>query len=156
MKKFEYKLARLSRVRTVQEEIARAQWQGAEMVVRRSLAREQELGNAIAQAIAELGLAQAAPQLNPQHILQARQAIGFMDKQLAAQGRQTRVARIDADRLRVPWQKVRTEVEGLKRLEKKARDSFRVEREREEAKQSDEVAMERARRNNFPLTEERR
>ncbi len=156
MKKYQFKLARLARVRSVQEEHARAKWQSAERLVRLAEAREAEVAQTLARSIRELGEAQAFRQINPQHILQARQAIEFVERQLTAQKGQTQLARFEANKLKEPWQAIRTEVEGLKRLDEKARDTFRIEREREEAKQSDEVAMDRTRRNNFPLTEESR
>lgn len=156
MKKYQFKLERLARVRTVQEEFARAKWQAAEQVVRIAEAREREIELSIERSNDELGRAQALPHINPGHILQARQAMEFLERQLAAQKDNTKLARIEANKLKAPWQVVRTEVEGLKRLDQKARDTHRIEREREEAKQSDEVAMDRARRNNFPLTEESR
>lgn len=151
MSRFSFKLARLARVRVVQEEIALAQWQSAETVAREALAREQAGRDAVNSATAELAQAQSSASIDPTHILQAREAIDGMVRRIKVLEEQTRTAQVESARLREPWQALRTELEGLKRLEKKAKTAFRIEREREEAKQNDEVAMERASRKDFPL-----
>lgn len=152
MRGFKFKLARLARVRIVQEEIARGHWQNAEALAREALAQEQSARESVSTATVELALAQANVSLDPTRILQARGAIKGMERMVIALHQRTEVNQQEAARLRQPWQVVRTEVEGLKRLEEKAKTAFRIEREREEAKENDEVAMERASRKDFPLT----
>ena len=152
MKKPVFKLARLARVRQAQEQIALAKWQTVENRVREALALERSTAALIATSIAELAEAQGCAVLDPGHILQARSTIEMLEQRLEAQEQLTRAIQAEADELRRPWQALRTELEGLKRLEEKALTAFRVGREREEGKQNDEVATERARRNNFPLS----
>ncbi len=154
MKRFEFQLQRLARVRKVQEDLARAAWQAAEAAAR-ELARRVEAAEAgILEAVEDLRTLQSSPRLEAAQLIQAQQAVQLLSvRREALVGRQ-RDAQAEADRLREPWQALRTELEGLRRLEEKARERHRLEAERIETNETDQVAMERARQRR--LDEERR
>lgn len=154
MRRFEFQLQRLARVRKVQEDLARAAWQAAEATAR-ELARRVEAAEAgILEAVEDLRALQSSPRLEAAQLIQAQQAVQLLSvRREALVGRQ-RDAQAEADRLREPWQALRTELEGLRRLEEKARERHRLEAERLETAETDQVAMERARQRR--LDEERR
>jgi flagellar export protein FliJ len=154
VKRFEFQLQRLARVRKVQEDLARAAWQAAEAAAR-ELARRVEAAEAgILEAVEDLRTLQSSPRLEAAQLIQAQQAVQLLSvRREALVGRQ-RDAQAEADRLREPWQALRTELEGLRRLEEKARERHRLEAERIETNETDQVAMERARQRR--LDEERR
>jgi flagellar export protein FliJ len=145
VKRFEFQLQRLARVRKVQEDLARAAWQAAEAAAR-ELARRVEAAEAgILEAVEDLRTLQSSPRLEAAQLIQAQQAVQLLSvRREALVGRQ-RDAQAEADRLREPWQALRTELEGLRRLEEKARERHRLEAERIETNETDQVAMERAR-----------
>jgi len=143
MRRFSFKLERLARVRHVQEEVLRAQWQSAEHRAAKARARTEAGRAAIASALADLRRMQANHQLDPHLILHAREAIAHLEDRLAGLEQLWEVARQEALRLREPWRAVRAELEGLKRLEEKERIKFRIESERGEAKRMDERAQGR-------------
>jgi flagellar export protein FliJ len=154
VKRFEFQLQRLARVRKVQEDLARAAWQAAEAAAR-ELARRVEAAEAgILEAVEDLRTLQSSPRLEAAQLIQAQQAVQLLSvRREALVGRQ-RDAQAEADRLREPWQALRTELEGLRRLEEKARERHRLEAERIETNETDQVAMERARQRR--LDEDRR
>lgn len=146
MRRFEFKLRRLARVRKVQEELARATWQAAEAVVQ-ELARKLEAAEAgIQEALGDLRELQSSPRIEAARLLQAQGALQLLEDRREALLEQLRIAREEAERLRGPWEALRTELEGLGRLEEKARERHREEAERLEATENDQLAMERARK----------
>lgn len=155
MKRFRFKLARLSRVRKVQEELALAAWQTAERAASEAQERIELADQAIANGVAELRLIQNQGNIDPRQVLQARGALEHMEQRRVLLVRVAESARVEALRLREPWQALRTELEGLRRLEQKERTKFRIESEREDAKQIDEQTMDRSGRPNFQLRRKR-
>jgi len=144
VKRFEFKLGRLSRVRKAQEEIARAKWQAAV-----SVEREIEQHLEAASADIERGMeyqrqVQACVELDPSRVLHAYEAIQTMERRREQLRTRLDQAHEETEELRAPWQAVRTELEGLKRLEETARTEHRRERERVESSETDQVAIERA------------
>ena len=146
MSRFEFKLARLARVRHVQEEQARAKWQSAELEARHAQARVEGLGEQALVALGYLRDLQGQAQLDPGRVLSARRSIELLDSARRSALKNARACRARADVARTPWQNQRAELEGLKRLEDKARARFRLEAEQAEAKESDQLSMERASR----------
>lgn len=144
MKRFQFKLGRLARVRKAQEEIARAEWQAAASVVSELDQRLQAVGADIERAFEFQRRAQSTVDLDPSRVLNAYEAIHSMERLRGQLRERLEQAAAEAQRLREPWQALRTELEGLKRLEETARTEHRVERERVEASETDQVAIERA------------
>ena len=144
MKRFEFKLGRLARVRKAQEQIARAEWQAAATIARDFEQALEAIDADIDRAFDFQRNVQATPELDPRHVLSAHEAIRSMERGRELLREQLQQAEAEAERLREPWQDLRTELEGLKRLEQSARGKHRVERERVEAAETDQVAIERA------------
>lgn len=146
MKAFDFKLARLTRVRSIQEDHAKGLWQQAhtqlleaEACLARGKARM--LG-----ALEYLRNLQAQQALAPEHVLSARRSIELLEQMQQLELRRVEDARARDDQARQAWTAARVEHESLKRLEQKARTNFRLERDRNEAKELDEVAGLRAAR----------
>ena len=146
MKRFEFRLKRLARVRQVQEEQARARWLSAEMEARELEARVSKAQAQIAEALVHLRQAQAAPFVDPRSVLGSRSSIELMEDGRRRLSLQARSARKRADQEKLPWTSVRAELEGLARLEEKEHEQHRLEVERSEAVELDEIAAERQRR----------
>jgi len=154
VKRFEFQLQRLARVRKVQEDLARAAWQAAEAVARELASRVEAAEAGILEAVEDLRILQSSPRLEAARLIQAQQAVQHLSARRETLVGRQRDAQAEADRLREPWQALRTELEGLRRLEEKARERHRLEAERLETAETDQVAMERARQRR--LDEERR
>jgi flagellar export protein FliJ len=145
VRRFEFKLQRLARVRKVQEDLARAAWQAAESVVREAEHRLEAAEASVGESLEDLRRLQSSPELVAARLVQAQEVVARLAERRDAIARQLPGLRAEADRLREPWQALRTELEGLARLEEKARDRHRAEALRAEAAETDQVAMERAR-----------
>lgn len=146
MKRFEFRLARLARVRRIEERRAHTLWQAAESQARSAQERVQAAQQEVVLATETLRQAQSDKHISALDVLNIDSAIVRLVHQVS-------LARSDAQRLqalaqdkRLPWQKLRTELEGLVRLEDKARKSHRAQYEREQALQMDQIASERAAR----------
>lgn len=146
MKRFEFRLARLAKVRRIEEERARAAWQSAEAAAR---AAEQAVleGEAEVQAAYQhLRTAQASSRLTPLQVISFNDAIAGLLRALDATRAEARRLADEAAAKREPWQAARAELEGLERLEDKARTKHRLERERLENMEMDQLASERTAR----------
>ncbi len=147
MKRFEFRLARLARVRRVEEEVAKAAWQTAVAIAREADERLAVIETQLTEAYEFLRQAQSEGQLHPRHVLNVRRSTQLLEDHKRAARESSRRAHAEADEARVPWQKAHAALEGLSRLEDKARDRFRQELNREEAKEADQIAIQRAVRN---------
>jgi flagellar export protein FliJ len=146
VKPFRFQFARLARVRRVQEELARGHWLGAELAARRLGQRLAQAEQELAAALDHLRTSQGRTSLDPREVLDVREMIGLMESGRQRLRQRARAARGAAERARAPWQSLRTELEGLLRLEQKARVTHRLETEREDARETDQVAGDRGRR----------
>ncbi len=146
MKPFEFKLARLARVRAAEEEIARARWQSAEHRFRAAERRTEQILEEIAAATDDQRRAQTDPQLAPREVLSIQSSIERLHSVLEESRRQAELLRAAADQEREPWQALRVEISALERLEEKARAVHRREVTREENKEMDQLASERSAR----------
>lgn len=146
MKGFEFRLARLARVRRVQEEVAKAAWQTAVAKAREADERLESIEMQLSSAGDYLRDAQAKPQLHPAQVLNVRRSIELLEDHKHAAQEISRRLHTEADEARAPWQAARAALEGLVRLEEKALTRFRQELTREEAKEADQIAIQRAAR----------
>jgi flagellar export protein FliJ len=146
VKRFEFRLARLAKVRRIEEERARAAWQSAEAAAREAEAAVQEGEREVQAAYTLLRQTQSDSQLTPLQVIAFHEAVSGLLRALTAT--RTEASRLAAEALakREPWQAARTELEGLQRLEDKARQAHRVERERIENMEMDQLASERTAR----------
>lgn len=146
MKPFRFRLARLVRVREAEEEIARDLWQRAERRYRDAEERVERIIEEIAAAIDALRHAQGGARLSPRGVLAIQATIDRQHAALEDARRRTEQLRSLADEERKPWQALRMELGALERLEAKARATHRLEATREENKEMDQLASERAAR----------
>jgi flagellar export protein FliJ len=146
MKRFEFRFARLARVRAAEEGIARDTWQKAEARHQSARDRVKLIRQDIAAATEDLRRVQADPQLAPREVLAIQTSMQHLDSMLEAATEEAETLRVAAEEAREPWQALRTELEGLSRLEEKGLLAHRREVEREEIKQMDQIASERAAR----------
>ncbi len=149
MKRFEFRLARLKRVRIVREEIARGTWQEAEALARTALDRVEGSRSQLEGSLDFLRQLQESGVLEAQQVLNARRSIELQENSHRILTERARQARAAADEARKSWESARSELEGLERLEKKAQKRFLLNEEREESKNADQLAMERAARKKF-------
>ncbi len=151
MKRFQFKLARLARVRRIEEEQARVAWQAAEAEARNSEARLREAQVEVSAATQSLRIAQSDAQLSPLAILSIDDTVARLVRRVALFRQEATLRRAAATAKRTPWQKLRTELEGLARLEQKARTRHRIEDERRASLEMDQLASERAARGGNPF-----
>jgi flagellar export protein FliJ len=146
VKRFEFKLARLARVRKIEEEQARVAWQAAETLARRADESVRAAERDVIEATEALRAAQSSAQLEPLAILNIDDAIARLGQRVGVMRAEAERCHLEAATKRAPWQTLRTELEGLTRLEEKARTNHRIEHERAEALEMDQLASERSAR----------
>lgn len=152
MKRYQFKLQRVKRVREVEEEIARAAFGSAELAAREAEMRAETRRADIARAIDDLRGLQGAPKLDPMTVITS---LGLVDDARRAWFDAVEFARglrVKAEELRVAWQARKRDVDGLERLDEHAHAAYFLEREREEAHAIDDNASQRdarARRTNM-------
>jgi len=146
VKPFRFRLARLARVRAAEEELARDRWQRAEQRYRSAEERAEGILEEIAMAVDALRRAQGDARLAPRHVLAIQETIDRQRRALEEARHRAEQLRVLADEERKPWQALRMELGALERLEEKARATHRLEATREENKEMDQLASERAAR----------
>jgi flagellar export protein FliJ len=146
MKRFQFRLARLAKVRELQEEIARAEWQAAEDLALRAELRVTELLELVAETNAALRELQGSPDLSSGEVLALQDLLERVLFTLEGARRQAAELRAAAEHAREPWTALRVEIEGLARLEGRAREQHRTEVTRAENAELDQIALERAAR----------
>lgn len=143
MTKYAFRLQRVQRVRAVEEDLARARFAEAELAARNAEERAEERRRAIDVAIDDLRGLQGSPQLEPAAVLAA---LGLVDEARVAwrtADQTARASRATAEEARRAWMERRRDLEGLDRLDERARAEFRQERDRAETLALDEVASQR-------------
>lgn len=143
MKKYQFRLARVQRVRAVEEDLARARFGEAELEARNAEDRAEARRRDIDRAIDDLRGLQGSPKLAPTSVIAALSLVDearatWRDADGVARGLRAR-----AEEMRRAWMERRRDVEGLERLDGRARDEFRREQEHAEVALLDEVASQR-------------
>jgi len=146
MKRFQFRLARLGKVRELQEEIARAEWQAAEDLALRAERRVDELLELVAETNAALRELQGEAELAGGEVLSLHDLLERVQRALEHARRQAAELRTAAEVARGPWTALRIEIEGLARLEARAREQHRSEVTRAEIAELDQIALERVAR----------
>ena len=146
MTAFRFRLERLLRVRTIEEELAREAWIEAREKARAAeLDAEQRRAEADG-ALAELRRRQAEPAIAPSRILAEHLHLQALRRAHSRAELHARALAAEAARLAIVWRERDAAKRGLERLEEKARTAHRSEREVLEARTLDEVASMRAAR----------
>lgn len=143
MKRYEFRLNRVKRVRRVAEDLARAEFGVAEASAREAEARVEAHKTAVDRAVDELRGLQGSPKLAPQSVITA---LGLVDDARRVWFESIEAAkglRQQAEEKRRAWIAARREVDGLERLDERSRAEYVLERERAEALVQDDTASQR-------------
>lgn len=144
MKPFRFALGRLIRVRAVQEELARSEWSAADAQARAAEGLVEMLRAQACAADRELRVHQRRVRLSAAEVLSIHRSIELLHEGLRRTSRRARELRDRADELRGPWRALAAEREGLERLKQRALCEHRREAEREEGRDLDQRASDRA------------
>ncbi len=151
MSRFQFRLARLERVRQTQEHLAEERWAAAEARWREAAQRERLAQLAFERALDELRVAQGRGALSPPEVLRSQDALRRLAALAAREKAQTARRRAEADAAREPWRLLHAEVEGLERLHQRARASHLRDATTLEAREADERAIQGAARRSAAL-----
>lgn len=146
MKKAEFPLARVKRVRAVEEQLARARFGTAEGLAREAEALVDARQADVAVAIDDLRGLQGAPSLSPSAVITALGVVDHRREELRRAVATAQTLRFQAETLRKHWVERAKDVKGLERLESRTLDAARREAEHAEALEIDETASQRAER----------
>ena len=141
MKRDPRRLARLLRVRQIQEQQARAAWAAAEQRARAIEERAEALATEHARASAEL--AQPGTQRAATWIVAAYDLLDALAARIRETQEEARGVRAEAEALRLPWQLRRQAALGIERLCDRAHEERGREKLKQENKELDETAMRR-------------
>jgi flagellar biosynthesis chaperone FliJ len=144
MKRYEFGLQRVKRVRGVEEDLAKAEFGSAELAARAAEARAAECKAAVDLAVDDLRGLQGSPRLAPTDVIVALGLVDDARRVWFDAEEVAHVARARAEELRRAWQARKRDVDGLERLDGRARADWALERDREEAHALDETAIQRA------------
>lgn len=144
MKGFQFRLARLQRVRSVEERAARERFVTAEHLARAAedavLAAEEDVRGAEAELRAE----QSSTAVSPSRVLTALDALARLRERVQLLRDRAKPLRASAEAERTHWSERRRDLRGLERLEDRDRERWWTEAGRRDALAMDEVAGLRA------------
>ena len=156
MKRFAFRLQRLARVRTIEEQLARERWALSERNARQS---EERAELALAEVRAARALLRKTPlgaRILPAELLQRQAACDALVARRALALQRARVARAQAEVERALWLSEKRKLEGLARLEQRDLEAWRLAQNAHDAAELDEVAAVRAARKTRRETAETR
>ncbi|MFT4539855.1 MAG: flagellar export protein FliJ [Planctomycetota bacterium] len=143
MSHFQFRLARVLRVREVQAEMARLTWQEAEARARSAWTASERMREARVDASTRLATDLQTGEIAAANMIAGHDALDGMDR---AAGRLERTARTlshQASELRMPFEERRKEVRGLERMRDKRKQEHLEETLRKDSAVMDEVAASR-------------
>lgn len=143
-RRFEFRLARVLRVRSVTERVARAAWSGAEQRASDSEAQRRQLSDGVARARGELTKRLTAGTTDPGSVLLDQASIDHQLDVLGVAGQTARTQRAQAESLRRAWTERERERRGLSELEARARSQHRRDLEARENAELDALATARS------------
>jgi flagellar export protein FliJ len=144
MSAFHFRLARLKRLREIDEQLARERFLGAD---RRALDGEHAAELAARSRSAALDDVRRLQSTTPVDARALVAASAFLERCIELLHARTLAAvrlRAEAEAERATWTARRTELKGLERLEDRDRDAWRLDQARRDARVLDEVAGLRA------------
>ncbi len=134
---------RLHRVRTVrelQERFLRAEWAAAERAAANAQTIVEQLVTAEVDARAALGATLEHRNLDPKQVLLDQSTVDGIGRALLEARAYARDAQKIADQKRLPWTDRRADAEALRRLEERHSTLARMEANKREQAQQDEIA----------------
>ena len=144
MRGFRFRLARVLRVRALEEGVAREEWGAAEARALAAEGEERALGERLQDARDQLADQACDGPLDVPARLAGQSATDQLELRRALGRRRAGELRAATEAPRAAWEASRRAVEGLERLSLRAEERFRAEREREENALADEVALRRS------------
>ena len=144
MKGYQFRLARLMRVRDVEERIAKERFLAADRIAREAEDAVVDAREAVRSAEDDLRATQAQQSLSPSRVLAALDLIAGLRARVRALHERSLPLRAAAEVERAAWGERRRDLRGLERLEDRDRERVRAEEGRREALTLDEVAAMRA------------
>ncbi|MFT5048655.1 MAG: flagellar export protein FliJ [Chlamydiales bacterium] len=146
MKNFNFRLARVLRVRRIEEHVARAAFLEQQ-------AKAREAQESFSQALVERRQmeVQLADQvrsgpLDPRSAIRGQDSIDSMSRVCLRRRETATTLTLQAEQARQPWSEARIEVRALEHLEETKRARFRSETEKQANLELDETAARRAKR----------
>lgn len=144
MSAFEFRLARLQRVRAVLEKQARERATEADQRARAAEGTAETRRLEIARAEDTLRAQQSSRAIALGDVLASQRAIEDLRARRRAAVERARTLRFQADECARTWRERKRELEGLERLEERDHAGHRLEENQREARAIDEVASMRA------------
>lgn len=143
MRRYEFRLQRVKRVREVEEDLARAEFSAAEAQARAAEERARTCKSAIDTAVDDLRGLQGSPRLSPQSVITALGLVddarrAWIDAQTVVEG-----LRRTAEERRQTWIARKRDVDGLERLDERSHAEYVLVREREDSLALDDTASQR-------------
>ena len=147
-RRFEFKLARLLRVRSIQEEEARGEWAGAEASANAAERAESALAEHLRadREALSTGLASASTGFSPATLLAQHAALDAQVRALATAGSRAQGLRRAADERARVWRERERERRALEELSQRERRRHLQALERAEEAERDELVRARLRR----------
>ena len=139
-----FKLARVLRVRRIEEELARDRFVAVEQVARQAEETAETIGREIAKAQGELTETRLHRRVPPEDLVMAQTTLESLDQTLKEQRRRAGEMRREADDMRATWEQARGDMHALERLEERFRAARRSEEQKVEGREMDESALRRA------------
>jgi len=134
------RLARVRRVREIQERVLRAEWALAARAAADAAAEADRLQAVRVAAQSEYASSVLVGVLDARRMLQDDAAISRIDRQVDLARRRAAQAEEAAEERRRPWQAGRADAEAMRRLERRARDQARAVTESRARSAQDEAA----------------
>lgn len=144
MKGFQFRLARILRVREVEEQAAKERFLAADRIAREGETRADAARETLVHAQEELRAAQAEHALAPAFLVTAQNALDELRRRRRSAADRARTLRLQAAAEQTAWAERRRGVKGLERLSDRDRERWRADAAQAEAKQLDEVGSMRA------------
>lgn len=146
MKRFQFRLERVLRVRETLERVAREQWARAEADAVIAETEAERRREAARSARAELADERAIGPVDTRRMLAATEVVDGLERVAGVARERANAFRQRAERERHAWRETDIDREALVRLREKRRCEWRLEREAAETAELDEVAGRRAAR----------
>lgn len=141
--RYAFRLARVLRVRRLQEELLRAAWLEARSRADAAHASEAAQARELTQARDELARLQGAGALDAAAVLTHQDLCARSERELARLATRARTLEAEAARRSDALREARTAVRGLERLDQRRHRAHREESDRREQAATDEVAARR-------------
>jgi hypothetical protein len=144
MSRFKFRLARIERVRTIEEEIARGRYAEAELAARAAEDLAQRCADALTECDEHARRLQGQLQLAPHEMLRTIVAAGEARERTRRARDRAATLRYQAGLVRASWLERRKDARALERLEERHREIHEIGEQRADTESMNAAALERA------------